>query len=67
MRWLCLVLLLTGISAGTAHAQGCSQCREAVGQQPVATQKAYRDGILVLLGAVAAVCGATLLVVRRFR
>jgi hypothetical protein len=67
VRTVRLALLLAALSTATAHPQGCSQCREAVGQQPAATQKAYRDGIFVLLGAVALVCGATVVVIRRFR
>jgi hypothetical protein len=63
MTGLALALAL----GGTARAQGCSQCREAVGQTPNATQRAYRHGIEVLVAAAVCVCGATAVVVRRFR
>jgi hypothetical protein len=63
MPGLALVLAL----GGSAHAQGCSQCREAVGQTPSGTQRAYRHGIEVLVAAAVLVFGATVVVVRRFR
>jgi hypothetical protein len=65
-RWLPVVLLAVALGAD-ARGQGCSQCREAVGQTPAATQRAYRRGIGVLLAAVACVCGATVVVIRQFR
>ena len=61
---LALVLLLGSLSA---EAQGCSQCREAVGQTPARTQQAYRRGIIVLVLAGAGVFGMSLLAIRRFR
>ena len=61
---LALALLLSGIHA---QAQGCSQCREAVGQTPARTQEAYRRGIIVLVLAGAGVFGMSLLAIRRFR
>lgn len=56
-----------GLWVGAARGQGCSQCRESVGQTPERTRAAYRHGIEVLVGAVACVAGATVVVVRRFR
>jgi hypothetical protein len=62
------VLLLAGFSiALSAKAQGCSQCREAVGQTPARTQQAYRRGIEVLVLAAGCVCAATMVTVQRFR
>ena len=61
--------LTLGLLLGTVTAlsQGCSQCRESVGQTPPRTQKAYREAISVLAVAATFVCGATVLMIRRFR
>ena len=64
MKVLAFAVLLI---AGSARGQGCSQCREAVGQTPARTQHAYRAGIIVLATAATCVCGATALVIRRYR
>ncbi len=63
------MLLTLGMVLGTAPAsgQGCSQCRESVGQTPLRTQRAYREGISVLVVAATFICGATVLMIRRFR
>lgn len=66
MKWVWGLLLAMALG-GTARAQGCSQCREAVGQTPAQTQRAYRRGIFVLVAAVGCLCGATVVVIRRFR
>jgi hypothetical protein len=50
-----------------AHAQGCDQCRESVGQTSASTQQAYRRGILVLIIATTTVFAAVGIVMRRFR
>ena len=55
------------LSASIAHAQGCSQCKESVGQTPARTQKAYRESIALMVVAAGCVCGATFVVTRRFR
>ena len=49
------------------RAQGCSQCREAVGETPAATQAAYRRAIGVMVAAGATVFAAALVTFRRFR
>lgn len=49
------------------HAQGCSQCTQAVGQTPAATQAAYRRGIVVLVVAAGSVFTSALVVLKRFR
>jgi hypothetical protein len=60
--------LLTVLSfALPGHAQGCSQCREAVGQTPARTQTAYRRAIVVLAIAGGGVFTAGLVVLKRFR
>ena len=63
---LAMVLFLAAI-ARPATAQGCSQCRESVGQTPARTQQAYRRGIVVMVLAGAVVFTSTLVVLRRFR
>jgi hypothetical protein len=66
-RWL-LALVLAGLwLSSRVEAQGCSQCRETVGQTPPAVQAAYRRGIAALMVAGVLVCGSCFLVVRRFR
>ena len=49
------------------RAQGCSQCTQAVGQTPPATQDAYRRGIIVLVLAAGGVFTSALVVLKRFR
>lgn len=66
MRALCVAVLLWAGCVG-AQAQGCSQCRETVGQTPARTQTAYRRAILLLVGAGAAVFGAGVVVARKYR
>jgi len=67
MKLRCLALLAACTLAPCASGQGCSQCREAVGQTPLRTQQAYRRGIEVIVLAAGCVCSATALVARRFR
>ncbi len=50
-----------------ASAQGCSQCREAVGQTPPRTQAAYRAAIVVMVTGGASVFGVGILLLRRYR
>jgi hypothetical protein len=64
---LATALLFTPGLPPTAHAQGCSQCREAVGETPAATQAAYRRAILVMVAAGATIFAAALVTFRRFR
>ena len=66
MRRLAPAILLLGLCI-PAHAQGCSQCRESVGQTPARTQTAYRCGILLMVVAGATVFSAALFTLRRFR
>ena len=70
LSWACslaaLVLLLL-CSLTPTHAQGCSQCRESVGQTPARTQTAYRRAILLMLAAGATVFTGGLVALRRFR
>jgi F0F1-type ATP synthase membrane subunit c/vacuolar-type H+-ATPase subunit K len=63
--WLGIALGLA--LCGSAGGQGCSQCRESVGQTPERTQRAYRRAIVVMVVAAGCVCGATVMAVRRFR
>jgi hypothetical protein len=65
VRALTLALLLVFTAA--AHPQGCDQCREAIGQTPPRTQRAYRRAITVLVIAGVAVFGGTLFALKRFR
>ena len=62
-----LVLLLCLLSVSYAGAQGCSQCREAVGQSPAAVQRGYRRGILCMVIAAGTLGTASALTLRRFR
>ena len=62
-----LLLLFVLLGADGAFGQGCSQCRESVGQTPLKTQQAYRRGIAVMVVAGAAVFAGTLVGVRKFR
>jgi hypothetical protein len=55
------------LAAPAAHAQGCSQCREAVGETPAATRAAYRRAIIVMVAAGTTVFAAALVTFRRFR
>jgi hypothetical protein len=64
---LLFAVLLAAPAAQTAQAQGCSQCREAVGETPAATQAAYRRAIAVMLAAGTTVFAAALVSFRRFR
>jgi hypothetical protein len=64
------VLVLAGglaLAPSALYAQGCSQCAQAVGQTPPATQAAYRRGILVLVVAAGSVFTSALIVLKRFR
>ena len=55
--WLAGAALGLVMTAGAAG-QGCSQCREQVGQTAARTQQAYRRGIGVLMLGVGCVAGA---------
>ena len=67
MKRALLVLALLGAGAPTVHAQGCSQCREAIGETPAATQAAYRRAIAVMLVGGGTVFAGALVMFRRFR
>jgi hypothetical protein len=66
-----IVGLLTAICLAApiapAYSQGCSQCREAVGQTPAATQSAYRRAIILMIVAGTTVFTAGLVALKRFR
>ena len=64
---LATALLLTPSLPPTVHAQGCSQCREAVGETPAATRAAYRRAIIVMVAAGTTIFAAALVTFRRFR
>jgi len=62
------LILLAGLSlAVPAHSQGCSQCRDAVGQTPAQTQTAYRRAITLMVVAGATVFAAGMVTLKRFR
>ena len=61
-----LLLLLLALSP-KARAQGCDQCREAVGQTPIRTQTAYRRAIVLMVLAGSTVFTAALVTLRRYR
>ena len=65
MKLLALALLLG--CAPAAHPQGCSECREQVGQTPMRTQKAYRRAIGLMVVAGGGVFAAGIVAMRRFR
>ncbi len=60
-------LILLSSLAIPAHPQGCSQCRDAVGQTPARTQSAYRNAILLMVLAGATVFSVTVITLKRFR
>ena len=62
-----LILALVLLTTIQAHPQGCSQCRETIGQTPARTQSAYRKAIVVLVIAGTGLFTASVLVMRRFR
>ncbi len=62
---LSLTLLLA--PASLLHAQGCSECREQVGQAPMRTQIAYRRAIVLMVVAGGGVFAAGVVAMRRFR
>jgi len=65
---LSALILLSALSlANPARSQGCSQCREAVGQTPARTQTAYRNAIILMLAAGSIVFAGALLTLKRFR
>ena len=66
IRSAVLVLALWA-GAATASAQGCSQCREQVGQTPARQQQAYRKAIVTMVAAAAAVFIAGAFTIRKFR
>jgi hypothetical protein len=67
MKRCWMALVLAAALGGSAIGQGCSQCKESVGQTPAATQRAYRRGIGVMMAAAMIACGATVVMVRRYR
>ena len=62
-----LFLLLLLLVSASVHAQGCSQCRDNAAATPLATQHAYREAILLLMGAGLGVVAAAVAIGRRFR
>ena len=66
-RHLALILLSGLCFAAPAHAQGCSQCRDAVSQTPVQTQTAYRRAITLMVVAGASVFAVGVVTLKRFR
>ena len=66
MRFV-LALMLMMACAGTARAQGCSECREQVGQSPARTQTAYRRAITLMVVAGGGIFAAGVVAMRRFR
>ena len=58
---LCLLLPIP------AHSQGCTQCRETMGQTPARTQSAYRRAITLMTVAGSTVFLASLFALKRFR
>ena len=62
-----VVLCLAFFATIPVHAQGCSQCREAVGQTPARTQAAYRRAIALMVVAGSSIFTAALFTLKRFR
>lgn len=63
----CFGALIFLICSATAYGQGCSQCRDTVSQTNPAVQGSYRTAIGIMLGAVAVVGTAGVVIIRRFR
>ncbi len=64
VRSLLLLVLLHPIPA---HPQGCSECRESVGQTSARTQTAYRRAILLMITASGTIFLSAVLLLRRHR
>ena len=62
-----LLLAAMFLTPAAINAQGCSQCRETMGQAPARTQNAYRRAIILMVVAGSSVFGAGLVALRRFR
>ncbi len=62
-----VVLGLACFATIPIDAQGCSQCREAVGQAPARTQAAYRRAIALMVVAGSGIFTAALFTLKRFR
>ena len=62
-----LVFLVFLCPIPPAHPQGCSQCRESIGQTPIRTQTAYRRAITLMVIASGSVFTAGVVLLRRFR
>ncbi len=48
-----------------AHAQGCTQCRDNAAATPPATQRAYRNAIILLLVTGGSLFAATVTILKR--
>jgi hypothetical protein len=64
---LALAALLLTVPLQTVHAQGCTQCRDNTAATPSATQRAYRNAILILIVPAGGLFIATLALFKRER
>jgi len=66
-RLLASALLLAAAltSSSTAHAQGCAQCRDNAAGTPPATQRAYRNAIILLTLSASGLFVTTVALLRR--
>ncbi len=64
---LAVAFLVALIITIPAHPQGCSECRESVGQTPARTQTAYRRAILLMITASGTIFISAVLLLRRHR
>lgn len=65
--WSSFALMTLLACTSLAHAQGCSQCRETIGQAPRQTQAAYRHAITAMTVAAGTLFLASIFVLKRFR
>jgi hypothetical protein len=66
LRTLILSALLT-VASASAHAQGCTQCRDNAAATPPATQRAYRHAIVLLTVTAGALFVGTVAILKRQR
>lgn len=66
MRRLILLAALLAF-APTAHAQGCTQCRDNTAATPPRTQAAYRHAILLLVVTAGTLFAGTVVLLKRTR
>jgi hypothetical protein len=60
-----LLFLVTALTSPAAHSQGCTQCKDNAAATPPATQRAYRNAILLLTVTAGGIFVAAVTLIRR--